>query len=99
MIQQNQTLEDNIRFVLDREIKNVKSIVYYRLLREMLEKKVQNDKNSIKHYIINRLGLTKEHPRSVNYWFCRGWTQKESSTKSKEARCAKKIQKYKSLSE
>jgi len=81
----NNSLENNCKDLLDNTIKNIRSNLYQKLLLEVLESGIENNKKTIEKYLRNQLMLPTTLARHTKgYWLSRGWSYDESYVKSKE---------------
>jgi G:T-mismatch repair DNA endonuclease (very short patch repair protein) len=83
----NNNLENNAKEVMGKIIKNLNPLLYQKLLKEILDSNITNNKKVIEQFLRDQLGLTKIlSTHSKKYWILRGWTEEESYVKSKEYR-------------
>lgn len=81
----NNSLEDNIKIVMDTVIKNLKPNLYQQLLTETVNSNINNSKKVIEQFLRSRLNLTNTLSKHTKgYWLQRGWSADEAYVKSKE---------------
>ena len=81
MAKKRRNKEQRIKHVFDNVIKNINPKLYNTIYNEIINLKNINNQREIESYTSKKLNLKYANSKSVNYWICRGWSEKEAKTK------------------